>query len=102
MYYVFHLSRLRVGSSLPTWAVYFCCFNVEIRAAVLPMICGLMWVLVCFGLLWLLLGFFGHDRAKNDSGIDFPYPRCELLVLLRVCSGWYSDCVGMGMKAWFS
>ena len=45
-----------------------------------------------------LLGRFGHDRAKNDSGIGFPHPSCESLVLLRVYSGWSSDCVGVGMK----
>ena len=26
------------------------------------------------------LSHFGHDRAKNDPGIDFPYPSYELLV----------------------
>ena len=76
-----------------------------------------------FGLLWLLLSRFGHDRAKNDSGIKFPSPSCvlpklsprfcssvfsflpqsyESLVLLCVHSGWYLDYVGVGMKAWFA
>ena len=26
------------------------------------------------------LSHFGHDRAKNDSGIEFPSQSCELLV----------------------
>ena len=61
--------------------------------------CGFFFVL---GLLWLLLRHFGHDRAKNDSRIGFPHPRCELLVLLRVCSGWSSNCVGLDdlLMAW--
>ena len=32
------------------------------------------------GCCGFLLSRFGHDRAKNDSGIDFPCPSCELLV----------------------
>ena len=48
----------------------------------------------------LLLSRFGHDRAKNDSGIKFPSQICELLALLYVCSGWSSDCVGVERKAW--
>ena len=54
------------------------------------------------GCCGFLLSRFGHDRAKNDSGIKFSRPSCELLVLLRVCSGWSSNCVGVGMKAWFA
>ena len=76
------------------------CFNVEIGATVFPTICGLMWVLFCFSLMWLLLSRFGHDRVKNDSGIGFPYPNCEPLVLLRVCSGWSSYCVGLADCWW--
>ena len=75
------------------------------------------------GCCGFLLSRFGHDRAKNDSGIEFPsqscvlpkFPpqfcsvvsiflpqSCELLVLLCVCSGWSLDCVGVGMKAWYA
>ena len=75
--------------------MYFLFLQGGDRAIVFPMICGLMWVLFRFGLLWLLLSHFGHDRAKNDSGLGFPYPSCEVLVLLHVCSGWSSDCVGL-------
>ena len=63
--------------------------------------CGFPHVVHCcgfellLGLLWLLLSHFGHDRAKNDSGIIFPYPSYELLIFLRVCSGWSSECVGL-------
>ena len=53
----------------------------------------------CCRLFW---SHFGHDRAKNGSGIVFPYPSCESLVQLHVCSGWSSDCVGVGMRAWFA
>ena len=46
------------------------------------------------GIYCRLLGsFFGHDRAKNDSGIVFPYPSYEVLVWLQESSGWSSDCV---------
>ena len=86
---------MRVWSPLLFQIVYSHCFSVEIRAIVFPTICGLMWVLFRFGLMWLLLSRFGHDRAKNDSGIVFPHPSCEPLVLLRVCSGWPSDYVGL-------
>ena len=34
-------------------------------------------MLGCCRLLW---SHFGHDRANNDSGIDFPCPSCESLV----------------------
>ena len=49
----------------------------------------------CCRLFW---SRFGHNRAKNDSVIDFPCQAVNTLVLLRVCSGWYLDCVGVGMK----
>ena len=74
------------------------------------------------GCCGFLLSLFGHDRAKNDSRIEFPvkvvyYLNChlgcsvvfyfipqsyELLVLLCVCSGWSLDYVGVGMKAWYA
>ena len=53
----------------------------------------------CYG---LLLSRFGHDRAKNDLGIEFPSQSYELLVFLCVCSGWSLDCVGVGMNAWYA
>ena len=67
-----------------------------------PMIlvcCGFIFFLGCCG---FLLGRFGHDRAKNDSGIEFPGQSCEVLILLCVCSGWSLDYVGVGMKAWYA
>ena len=68
-----------------------CCFS----GFLLPVSLATLW-----GLYVSLLSRFGHDRAKNDSGIDFPCPSCESLVLLPICRGWSSDCVGMGMKDW--
>ena len=65
-------------------------------------------------ILWvLLLSCFGHDRAKNNSvlpcgmelcsafvwnypWLSFPSSQgCEGIVLLRVSSGWSSDCAGL-------
>ena len=61
----------------------------------------------------LLLSCFGHVRAKNKSVLsgglelcssfvwDYPWlslpssQGCEGIVLLRVCSGWSSDYVGL-------
>ena len=34
--------------------------------------------------------------------VDFIPKSCESLVLLCVCSGWYLDCVGVGMKALYA
>ena len=49
-----------------------------------------------FGDCCKLLGIhFGHDRAKNDSGVVFLAQDVNRLYdRLHVCNGWSSDCVG--------
>ena len=76
-------------------------------------------VIVCYAVdapwFGLLLSCFGHDRAKNNSvwpcGLElcsifclglypvvFPYSQDgEGTVLLRVSSGWSSDCAGLAV-----
>ena len=50
-------------------------------AAVLLNIRGFVVVFFTFwGCCRLFWSRFGHDKAKNDSGIDFPYPSYESLV----------------------
>ena len=71
-----------------------------------------LWMLMHPG-FGLLLSCFGHARAKNNSELScglscvssfvwdchrlsLPSSQsCEGIVLLRVCSGWFSDCVGL-------
>ena len=39
------------------------------------------------GFCGFLFSHFGHDRAKNDLGIEFPHPSCELLGF-AACMQW--------------
>ena len=70
--YVFCLSRLRVESPFQLGLCISCCLNVEIKDVVFPTI---LWIDVGSFAFWVAVDYyesFGHDRAKNDSGIKFP------------------------------
>ena len=92
--YVFPLSRLRIGLLLHFRLCFFLpwlqCWDWGLLLSPRLVCCGFNYVLSRYG---FSLGLFGHDRAKNDSGIVFLCQGCELHVLLYVCNGWSSDCV---------
>ena len=68
------------------------CWDLGLLLSPRLVCCGFNYVLSRYG---FSLGLFGHDRAKNDSGIVFLCQGCELHVLLYVCNGWSLDCVGL-------
>ena len=82
----------------------------EPGAVVLPLIGGCCEYLRCvgYGLIHILLAMFSLATwdavgccgiilatigPRMIQGFVFPYPSCEVLVLLHACSGWSSDCV---------